>query len=440
MYLAAAFFGLDNIFANILMKGDIAICDDIVIPAFSHARRCISWVDQSRDIRKLESRMNQYIGLSERVVEKDAEILASSDYGPIRAIKSRDIDIRDDDLRDILHLARLMGDIRCAGAICAAEQGHKDIFIKIYDDLLRRNPMSKPQFRYFVDTCQRLASIGGHFGILEVMRRPEVDFPLNGVSPCASLGGSLLGLSAFVGNKDMLLHWRQNLGILDATIDLTLAAIRNDERATRLLMENFHIDMQMLVDVVLFSGRRLDIDPNKCTPLMAAVIQDHHRIVRILLRHPNIDINHRTGYGNTNLMRASGGLVVTALCKHKDLDIHLRNNLGETALEIFMKLGHISAIEALAKHPTFNANQRNRWKETPLIAAVRMRDVDVVEALLRIPSTDIDARDEDGLNAMDIATRLDHGTLIKLLSSPPTGASRSVDLSEDLSVALIRTR
>ena len=205
-------------------------------------------------------------------------------------------------------------------------------------------------------------------------------------------------------------------------------------------MENFHIDMQMLVDVVLFSGRRLDIDPNKCTPLMAAVIQDHHRIVRILLRHPNIDINHRTGYGNTNLMRASGGLVVTALCKHKDLDIHLRNNLGETALEIFMKLGHISAIEALAKHPTFNANQRNRWKETPLIAAVRMRDVDVVEALLRIPSTDIDARDEDGLNAMDIATRLDHGTLIKLLSSPPTGASRSVDLSEDLSVALIRTR
>lgn len=201
-------------------------------------------------------------------------------------------------------------------------------------------------------------------------------------------------------------------------------------------MENFEIDMQKRV-LVSEDEARGDLSGWR-TPLMAAVLADHHRMVRILLRHPKIDVNRRAGYGNTNLMIARSRLVVAALCKHRDLDIHLCNDFGETALEIFMKLGYANAIEALAKHPDFNANQRNRWNETPLIAAVRMRDVMVVAALLRIPSTDLDARDEDGLNAMDIAIRLDHSPLRRLLSTPPAAVGDSVDWSEDLSVALIQ--
>lgn len=108
-------------------------------------------------------------------------------------------------------------------------------------------------------------------------------------------------------------------------------------------------------------------------------------------------------------MRVGSGFTVAALCKHKDLDIHLRNWLGEMALDIFVELGNARPIEELAKHPLSNVNQRNRWRETPLITAVRLRQVEVVEVLLRILSVYLEACDEDGLSAPEVADRLDHG-------------------------------
>ncbi|KAL2833600.1 ankyrin repeat-containing domain protein [Aspergillus pseudoustus] len=130
---------------------------------------------------------------------------------------------------------------------------------------------------------------------------------------------------------------------------------------------------------------------------------------------------------------------VTALCKHKDLDIHLRNNLGETALEIFVKNGHATAIKALAKHPKFRVNQRNRWGETALLSAVRLRSVQVARALLTLPGIDVEACDESGLTALDLARRLDHGPLKSLLSPRLDRVNTEWrEEMEDMSVALIR--
>lgn len=232
IYLAACFFGLDDLFTDILMKGEMAIRDDIVIPAFPDVRRCIPWISQCNDIEKLELTTNLCTGLSEKVVEKGAEIQECSGRRWETPKEYFDLSIRASDLRDTLLLARLMGDIRCAGAICAAEQGHRSIFARIYDDLLRRNPMSDSQFRYFVDTCRSLACTGGHIGVLQVMGSPERYLPQYGVSPFGCARGSLLGLSASVGNRDMLLFCKQDLELVDGLVpakDLTLAAIRNDQ-------------------------------------------------------------------------------------------------------------------------------------------------------------------------------------------------------------------
>lgn len=388
LFLAACFFGLNGLFVTTLMSGQINIGKNITIPSFEGIRRRVSWVGQFTEIHKLKNEMRDCVGMKEHEI---------AEKFPYRVMEHTP------------NIARLLGDVRCAGAICAAEQGHKKLFKKILDNLLLQNPPPPPQLLWLIHSCRYLASAGRHLGVLEVTGIPATALSLQATSPFSFLGGSLLGLSAFLGSVEMLLYWKQKLVYLDenmATKDLFHAVRRDDERATRLLIENLQVDINHRRS----HGSDWNLDAEN-TPLMAAAARGFHRTIKALLRHPDIDVNLRDFYGNTPLMLAGSGLAVAALCKDRDLNIHLRNSLGETALEIFVKVGDTHGIQELAKHRRFDVNQRNRWNETPLITAVRLREVQVVEVLLQIPSIDLEARDEDGLSALEIANRMDHEPL-----------------------------
>ncbi|KAJ5115835.1 hypothetical protein N7456_000183 [Penicillium angulare] len=428
LFLAASFFGLHRIFDKILANGNITIGGRTNMPSFEHIKGCIAWIDQVWDKSELESRAREWAGMTEReavnLVGKDG---ALSGYP--------------------LMLARILSDVRCAGAICAAEQGHGEMLGKIVNDLLIRESPSDPQLNQFKEvicSCQCLATAGGHFGVLETLDSMGIQFyafyaKVHPHSPFAYVAGNKLGLSAFFGNRDMLLFWKKTAGLLDAQdifADLLKAVQRNDVRAVELILDNLEVDINTRHS---FSGP--DHQPPEkpdVTVLMTAAIRGYHRVIKALLQHPNIDVNAKAYYGNTALMQAGSSLAVAALCKHGDLDIHIPNQLGETALDIFVKCGFESEIEELSNHPRFDPNRRNRWGETPMITAVRLREVSVVKVLLRVPFTDLDVRDNDGLTALEVATRLDHSPLMRLLSR--SADDRDVDLverMENLSVAMI---
>ncbi|KAK5790629.1 hypothetical protein VI817_007916 [Penicillium citrinum] len=420
LFLVSCFFGFDTLFTSALVSREISIGDDIILPSFDHIRRCISWVDQFREITGLEEIAEQYSGLTE---DEAKEILEHSYHS--------------NSLEYLFDISRLLGDVRCAGAICAAEQGHERIIKKLLEDLLMRNTLSVSQHDYLIFSCLRLASAGRHLSVLETIGASDLILWGHRTVPFSFVEGSMLGLSAFLGSREMLLYWKQKMVYLEEHIplaDLSFAVKRDDERATKLLLENFQVDI---------NHRRVHPDwpffREENTPLLVAAREGYHRVVEALLRHPEIDVNARDDFGNTALMRPGSNLVVAALCRHKHLNIHLRNQLGETALYYFIKTGSAGAIREMAKRPDFNVNERSYWRETPLIAAVRLGYDEVVRVLMRVPSIDLDACDEDGLNALDFADRAGHGFLRRLLSTHTDTTTETLeDCMENLSVALIR--
>ncbi|KAJ5627801.1 hypothetical protein N7490_010029 [Penicillium lividum] len=416
LFLVACFFDLDGIVTTSLASGEITTGENITIPSWEYIRTCISWAGRFSSTFPWQTReeiIAKYVGMTIR----------RSDF------------LTSHWSRTPFELALLLGDVRCAGAICAAEQGHENILKRILDILMRVDSTSV-HFRRLTDSCRCLASAGNHFSVLETLGATDRIFKLEGTSPFGFLEeSSQVGLSAFLGNREMLLYWKTKLADYHEyhqSKDLSGAVARNDERATKLLLQNFPIDIHHS-RVCAYSG----LVPSNA-PLMTAAIMGHHRVIKVILRHPELDVNFQTKSGDTALMQAYSGSALAALCKHKHLNIHLRNRLGETALDLFVKMGHASGIKELAKHLDFNANQRNRWRETPLITAVRMRQVEVVRVLLRVPSIDVKACDEDGLSALEIANRLDHEPLRKMLTTRTETTKGDFVELEDLSVALIR--
>lgn len=72
------------------------------------------------------------------------------------------------------------------------------------------------------------------------------------------------------------------------------------------------------------------------------------------------------------------------------------------------------------------------------MAAVRLRRVEVVRVLLQATYIDVNACDESGSNALDIAKRLDHEPLIRLLSQRNGNITDSPqEMMVDMSTALL---
>jgi len=113
-----------------------------------------------------------------------------------------------------------------------------------------------------------------------------------------------------------------------------------------------------------------DIDVNLCTPLYCACSNGHIDIVQLLLEHPNINLNYCVP-----LVEAfySGHIeIVKLLLKQKDIDV----NKGG-ALAAACKNGHIGIVQLLLKQKNIDVN-----KDGPLLAACSNGYIDIVQLLL----------------------------------------------------------
>ena len=110
-------------------------------------------------------------------------------------------------------------------------------------------------------------------------------------------------------------------------------------------------------------------------------------VARILLDHPNIDVNllDRSRGDWTPLMLAASlrrGQIVPILVHKPSLDINLQSGESQsTALHLAAKTGDVQIVRFLLEHPDIDVNKRNGWC-TPLTEAARNGYLSVVEALL----------------------------------------------------------
>lgn len=105
------------------------------------------------------------------------------------------------------------------------------------------------------------------------------------------------------------------------------------------------------------------------TPLHYACCRGDTDILKLLLAHPNIDVNIQNDEG-TPLHYACEGRrgteIVKELLARPEIDINLKNEREETPLHYACEYDETEIVELLLAHPEIDPNLKNKWGSTSL--------------------------------------------------------------------------
>ncbi|OUM67236.1 hypothetical protein PIROE2DRAFT_58917 [Piromyces sp. E2] len=206
---------------------------------------------------------------------------------------------------------------------------------------------------------------------------------------------------------------------------------------------------------------------NQLTELVALVssaAEDDEKIVRMLLKQPNININIRDDKGFTALMRAVQGghsKMVKLLLEEPGIDVNLKNEDGDSALVNAAVNCHLDIVRMLLEHPNIDVNIQDDEGSTALIyaakeIAVMMKEYDsedkdeiseimfkinkllyednmnvssqnyreIVELLLDHSNIDVNIQDNLGYTALICAAGNNHKETVELLLGHPNAGDR----------------
>ena len=132
------------------------------------------------------------------------------------------------------------------------------------------------------------------------------------------------------------------------------------------------------------------VDPNECsrhgkTPLMWASYKDSLSIVKLLLNHPDIDVNARNDDKNTALSIASWWSrenVVKMLLDRPEINVNDQGSEGETALMVAAQNNYSDIVKQLLAHSNIGINIRDHYGETALMYALDANHYDIAKLLI----------------------------------------------------------
>ncbi|CAN9362528.1 unnamed protein product [Alternaria alternata] len=175
---------------------------------------------------------------------------------------------------------------------------------------------------------------------------------------------------------------------------------------------------------LLLSHPDIDVNPrdeNGETPLHTAARKDRIEILVPLLRHPSIDVNSRDASGGTLLhVSATQGYMerIVLLLARPDVDVNSRDVVGDTPLHKAARKGHMEILVLLLARADVDSAPINVYHSTPLYLAAKMGHEEVVNGLLGRPKSeamlDID-QDENGGSPLHAAAVYGHRGVVKLL-------------------------
>jgi len=151
---------------------------------------------------------------------------------------------------------------------------------------------------------------------------------------------------------------------------------------------------------------------------------------------PNVDVNRDNGYedGDTALLLAVRqqddehiGLfeavfhlqALKIILSHPDIDVNKANAKGETALQKAAFMGYIEAVELLLDHTAIDVNRADNDARTALMMAVLGGNNEVVHLLLGRDDIDVNALDNKGDGVFTRAVISGELAMVTLLLADP---------------------
>ncbi|XP_048257930.1 ankyrin repeat domain-containing protein 50-like isoform X14 [Haliotis rufescens] len=146
------------------------------------------------------------------------------------------------------------------------------------------------------------------------------------------------------------------------------------------------------------------VDKDGDNILHLACIRGHLEIVKFVLSLNVVDINSRGGGSWTPVMRATnrGHRYVVELLVSKGADVSLVDGDGNNILHLACSQGHLETVEFVLSLNVVDINSRGGWSLTPVMRAARNGHTDVVELLVS-KGADVSLVDEDGYNILHLA-------------------------------------
>jgi len=144
-------------------------------------------------------------------------------------------------------------------------------------------------------------------------------------------------------------------------------------------------------------------------------------IVKLLLQHPEIDVNLRDSTGKSAMMYALNSPnieILEFLAKEKNVKI---NQLNHNGVNIFMyscSNGCLNLVKILLSRVDLDINLKcvSGFADTGLMRACMRGHVEIVKLLLENENIDINLTNISGENAFQIAERNHRGNICSLLS------------------------
>lgn len=179
------------------------------------------------------------------------------------------------------------------------------------------------------------------------------------------------------------------------------------------------------LDVVqcLLNAKETDINlPNLSgsTPLGSAIKYGHISIVCLLLERKDIWVN-MVRVGPSQITALTQALwsrerdIVKLILQHPDLDVNMPNEFGLTPLMQTLDWGYFKLAELILQHPDVDVNIPDKFGLTPLMKTSDRGYFKLAELLLQKPNIDVRARNKKGETAFFFAVRAQNDKIAKLL-------------------------
>ncbi|KAF4233510.1 hypothetical protein CNMCM8980_010241 [Aspergillus fumigatiaffinis] len=161
------------------------------------------------------------------------------------------------------------------------------------------------------------------------------------------------------------------------------------------------------------------VEGEEVPPLCLAAREGHTQVVRRLLQYPGIDMDQGWGAYLPPLLAAittgHSDVAMQLLVSGKQLNVNIQTYAKESALSLAARHGDLQVVNSILCDSRTDGNSVDDWGRTALWWAAHTGKSAVVERFLLDDNIQVDIRDDDGIDALNAASKQYHFDIVKLL-------------------------
>jgi len=164
-------------------------------------------------------------------------------------------------------------------------------------------------------------------------------------------------------------------------------------------------------------------DRNNMTALVFAVMNNHIKIVKLLLERPDINVNIQNNFSMSALIVAASkenNEIVKLLLGHPNINVNIQDYLERTALIVAVSKENNETVKLLLENPNINVDIKNEDGNTALMMAAPKKNTEIINLLLEHPNININIQNKLGRTALMLtATQGTTENLMNILRKNP---------------------